>query len=578
MTFRSRPVLDRKHRPRWQDELRTQQLTVIGFAVAIAVALGIFGIAAWNGFWEAHLRPVASVAGEYYDAADLAVRERIITAETVVKATELQDQISGGPRDQILQQQITAFSQVLSSLSTTATSSLVDHAILASRAGDIGVTVTDADVDAAVTERLTLPERVWANLIVIDPLPADAEPDAEPTEEQVAAAMDEARAARERIEGGETFADVATEVSDDFSSSFGGNIGWFGADDALYGTYFDDLAGAAPGDLVGPLETDQGAVLLQLVERRAATTDDGLGDELRSQGVDEAAYRAYVARDILTDAYRRHFADEVVTSPAEQRRVAQIYIAPVVGAVVPQERARHILVQPDPDLDDQSEATDEQWAAALAEAQDLAEQLAEPDADWTELAKEYSDDPGSASRGGDLGWYDPSDAPFVEPFTVALAGLEVGQVSQPVRTDFGYHIIEKTAKRDSPQAQAADILERLKADPDSFADIARAESEDAATAAKGGELGWVAHWQLEAVLERAVFGLTEVGQVSEAIEGSSGGITIYKLLETSQSEPIEDDRLATIRRTGFSRWLDEVVRAGVETWIDPQFASSAANT
>ena len=44
MTIRSRPVLDRKHRPRWQDELRTQQLTVIGFAVAIAIALGIFGV------------------------------------------------------------------------------------------------------------------------------------------------------------------------------------------------------------------------------------------------------------------------------------------------------------------------------------------------------------------------------------------------------------------------------------------------------------------------------------------------------------------------------------------------------
>jgi len=39
MSFRNRPVLDRKHRPRWQDELRTQQLIVASFAIAIAVAI-----------------------------------------------------------------------------------------------------------------------------------------------------------------------------------------------------------------------------------------------------------------------------------------------------------------------------------------------------------------------------------------------------------------------------------------------------------------------------------------------------------------------------------------------------------
>ena len=46
MSFRNRPVLDRKHRPRWQDELRTQQLIVAGSALAIAVAVGIFAAAA----------------------------------------------------------------------------------------------------------------------------------------------------------------------------------------------------------------------------------------------------------------------------------------------------------------------------------------------------------------------------------------------------------------------------------------------------------------------------------------------------------------------------------------------------
>ena len=69
MSFRNRPVLDRKHRPRWQDELRTQQLIVAGFAIAIAVAIGIFAANAWSEHYD-DLQPrwiagqMQSMAGE----------------------------------------------------------------------------------------------------------------------------------------------------------------------------------------------------------------------------------------------------------------------------------------------------------------------------------------------------------------------------------------------------------------------------------------------------------------------------------------------------------------------------------
>jgi hypothetical protein len=73
--------------------------------------------------------------------------------------------------------------------------------------------------------------------------------------------------------------------------------------------------------------------------------------------------------------------------------------------------------------------------------------------------------------------------------------------------------------------------------------------------------------------EEAVFGLTEVGEISDPVEDTTTGITIYQLLETSESREIEDDRLQQIRTTGFERWLDDEVRAGVDTWLDPQFTS-----
>lgn len=575
MTFRTRPVLDRKHRPRWQDELRTQQLTVAGFALAIALAIGIYGAAAWNGYWETHFRPVAAVAGTTYDRSDLHVRERIVGAETITELTELQSQL-GGPRDQAIQQQMDSLSLELSNLATTAADSLVDAAVLASRAGEYGIAVTDEELDAGVAQRRTLPERVAARVILIASLPEDAEADDEPTDEQVEAARAAAEDARARVEGGADFAVVATELSDDFTAQFGGELGWFEADDAAYAEYFEALADAEVGDVVGPVEADRGFAVLELLQRRQATTEGGLTDALRQQGIDDATFREYVRGELLIEEFRGHFGDEVAVSPTAQRRVAQIIIQPVAADPVPQERGRHVLISPLPDAQDQTAATDEQWAAALAEAQEVHELLSAPDADWFEIAEERSDDPGSGARGGDIGWYEPTASPFVVEFAEALADLEVGELSDPVRSDFGYHVIQKTATRESPEAQATELVAELRADPDSFAETAERVSEDPVTARDGGELGWVAPWELDVASEAAIFALGEEGEVSDPVNRGAEGIAIYQLLELSESREVEPERLDRIQQSGFERWLNDEVRAGVPTWVDPQFASAAA--
>ena len=577
MTIRSRPVLDRKHRPRWQDELRTQQLTIVGFAMAIAVAIGIFGAAAWNGYWETHFRPVAAVADTTFDRADLAEREGILTAEAIAKVTELQDQLVG-PRQQIVQQQIDSLSTAFNSVRTDSVQSLVDAAVLASRTEDFGVAVSDGEVDIEIATRVRLTERVNARLILVEALPDDAEADAEPTDEQREAADAAAQAALDRIEDGEDFAAVAADVSDDFTAPTGGELGWFEDGDVAYGDYFDALADADEGDLIGPVETDRGAAVLELINRRDAASEGPLLELLRGQSLYGDPYREFVRGELLVEAYGDHFADDVVVSPAAQRRVAQIFIAAVTGTPVPQVRSRHVLVQPDPELEDQTEATTEQWEAALDEAREVQELVSAEDADWFAIAEEHSDDTGSGARGGDLDWIDPDQSPFVEEFTTALAALEVGEVSEPIRTEFGYHVIQKTAVRDSPQQQAAELVEQLRADPDSFAQVATVISEDHETAKEGGELGWVAPYQLARQQEDVVFALAKVDDVSEPVDAGTDGITIYQLLEVSEEREIEDDRLAEIRVSGFERWLSEEVRSGVDTWIDPQFQSSTGTS
>jgi len=79
-------------------------------------------------------------------------------------------------------------------------------------------------------------------------------------------------------------------------------------------------------------------------------------------------------------------------------------------------------------------------AEALSQINDISTKLA-GGADFAELAKAHSDCP-SKSRGGDLGQFGRGQ--MVKPFEEAAFGMEVGQVSGVVETDFGYHLIKRT--------------------------------------------------------------------------------------------------------------------------------------
>ncbi|MDQ2934496.1 MAG: peptidylprolyl isomerase, partial [Chloroflexota bacterium] len=157
----------------------------------------------------------------------------------------------------------------------------------------------------------------------------------------------------------------------------------------------------------------------------------------------------------------------------------------------------------------------------------------------------------------------------------AIKKLKVGQLSLPVRTQFGYHLIAVTAERSTPAQEAADLVIRLRKDPGSFGKVARQVSEDAPTATKDGELGWVAHYELDPALDEAIFALDKVGDISDPVALSGGGTYILKLLEVSESRAVPGDRLKSIRSSGFDRWLAEIKRPA-EVWIDPQFASSTS--
>lgn len=98
-----------------------------------------------------------------------------------------------------------------------------------------------------------------------------------------------------------------------------------------------------------------------------------------------------------------------------------------------QRRARHILIRVAED------AAPKEVETAKAKAEKLLEELREG-ASFKELAKANSEDPGSAKEGGDLGFF--SRGQMVPAFDQAAFSLKVGELSEPVRSSFGYHIIK----------------------------------------------------------------------------------------------------------------------------------------
>jgi peptidyl-prolyl cis-trans isomerase C len=116
-------------------------------------------------------------------------------------------------------------------------------------------------------------------------------------------------------------------------------------------------------------------------------------------------------------------------------------------------RARHILVRVPPN------ASKEEKDAAFKKIKDIQARLKKGE-DFGELAKKYSDDPGSKDRGGDLGYFSRGD--MVPAFDKAVFALNVGQNSDIVETDFGYHIIQLEEKKAASKMSLEDIKDDLR--------------------------------------------------------------------------------------------------------------------
>ncbi|HEY7392611.1 MAG TPA: peptidylprolyl isomerase [Bryobacteraceae bacterium] len=164
----------------------------------------------------------------------------------------------------------------------------------------------------------------------------------------------------------------------------------------------------------------------------------------------------FQAENLLAQRTFNQIAESIKVDDAQVRAYYDAHIKDYE-----QVRARHILIRaagsPAPAQAGQKELTD---AEALAKAQEIRKKLVDG-ADFAQLASTESDDAGSKARGGDLNFF--KHGQMVAPFEQAAFSMKVGEISQPIKTQFGYHII-KVEGRKSFEDFKPEIEQRVRAD------------------------------------------------------------------------------------------------------------------
>lgn len=218
-------------------------------------------------------------------------------------------------------------------------------------------------------------------------------------------------------------------------------------------------------------------------------------------------------------------------------------------------KARHILIS------SQETDTAEETEAARQKALDIMGQI-RGGADFAELAREMSDDPGSGRAGGDLGWFGRGQ--MVEPFEEAAYGASVGELVGPVKSQFGFHLIEVQARSDQ-EARLATLARRIQASPVTLGEIDE----------RARDFQYYASEADDFEAEAGNYGTVETVQITEDMQsipgiGTSRAITNFlsSADEGSISDVVElSDKLVVLRVTGVTeqgyRPFDEV-RAELE--------------
>ncbi len=276
------------------------------------------------------------------------------------------------------------------------------------------------------------------------------------------------------------------------------------------------------------------AALLDIAKRNNLTLSQ-LPEALASQGIDYPSYRDEMRKEItLTLLRQRDVLQRIAVTPREIDQYLEKQAR--TPSDLKEYNVSHILIA----------VSQEAGTEALDQAAKRAAEVytrAKNGEDFAKLAVAYSNSQ-TALEGGALGWRKGSELPTF--LSDVIAGLKPGEVSQPLRTPTGYHIIRLNEERGGTQQTVIDqvhvrhilmktneladdatvklklnaLRERVLKGED-FAGLAKTASEDPGSAAEGGDLGWTGPGAFAPEFEAAITGLKD-GEISQPVHTQFG--------------------------------------------------------
>ena len=167
---------------------------------------------------------------------------------------------------------------------------------------------------------------------------------------------------------------------------------------------------------------------------------------------------------------------------------------------------------------------------------------------FDKVARELSTDPNVQETGGEQGWI--TTFRYVYALEEAVYGTEVGEISKPFRTQYGWHIVKVEEEQDHKEVKARHIMKMVPrgdsnldsldaaklaeieliasvVTPENFAEVAKTESEDRGSSVRGGDLGWFGLGMMVKPFEDAAFSI-QPGEISKPIRSQYGWHIIYK--------------------------------------------------
>ena len=249
-------------------------------------------------------------------------------------------------------------------------------------------------------------------------------------------------------------------------------------------------------------------------------------EELKKQGLTEREvreeFRQQFSNGYLEESMLQHLSQTVTISPRDVATFREKYVRRETEVL----SLSHIFIEPSASLEEQ--------VKIRPKAEEVLKQI-KAGGDFAALATQHSQDPGSASQGGDLGFF--GRGTMVPEFEEVAFSLKQGEVSDLVQSKFGFHII-RLEEATGDQVRARHILFLLQADAEAaqreamglyrkiqegadFADLAREHSDLAQTAARGGFINFFPRTDVPAEYADVVRSL-KPGEVSLPVNAGGG--------------------------------------------------------